>query len=129
MRRVNVDNISDAIMEELTLYRKEVDKGLKKVIDECSEEFVENTKSDTPKGRRKKFYKYISKKNVVDEPHKYTNLWFVKDPEYRLTHLIKNGHSTRSGGRTKANDFITPNYEKMEKKLGKEMEEVIKRGY
>lgn len=129
MRRVSVDNLSDAIMEELTMYHKNLNKGFKKVIDECTDEFVKNTKANTPKGRRKKFYKYISKKNVVDKAYKYTNLWFVKDPEYRLTHLIKNGHSTRSGGRTKANDFITPNYEKMEKKLGKETEEVIRRGY
>ena len=129
MRRVNVDNLSDAIMEELTIFHKAIDKGFMKVIDECSEKFVKNTKADAPKGRRKKFYKHISKKNVVNKLHKYTNLWFVKDPEYRLTHLIKNGHSTRNGGRTKDNDFITQNYEEMEKKLGKEIEEVIKRGY
>ena len=38
-------------------------------------------------------------------------------------------HATKNGGRTKANDFITKNYEKMENNLEKGIEEVIENGY
>ena len=128
MRRVNVDNLSNAIMEELILYHENVDKGIKKVIDEKSTEFVNNTKRDAPRGKRQKFYKHIAKKNLINTPHDYKNVWYVKDPEYRLIHLIKNGHAKRNGGRTKAQDFITSNYEKMERELELEIKEVCENG-
>lgn len=128
MRTVNIDDLSDAIMEELTLYHQSIDDGIKKVVNECSNQFVKDTKRDAPRGARQKFYKNIARKNVVNKPHAYTDVWYVKDPEYRLTHLIKNGHATRDGGRTKAQDFITPNYEKMEKKLENGIKEVIESG-
>lgn len=115
-------------MEELNIYHDDIDKGMREVISDCSSEFVKDTKQDAPKGDRKKFYKSIAKKNLLNKPHQYVDVWYVKDPEYRLTHLIKNGHATVNGGRTKAQDFITPNYEKMEEKLDKGLKEVIENG-
>ena len=52
---VNSDNLSKIISEELKLYSQEVVEDLKKINDECTAEFVENTRKDAPKGRRKKF--------------------------------------------------------------------------
>lgn len=126
---IKLDNLSKAITEELKLYGAEVTEGIKKKNDECMKQFVKDTKNDAPKGRRKKFYKHISSKTTVNTPNKKVNTWYVKDPEYRLTHLIKNGHAKRNGGRTKAQDFITNNYEKMEKNFEEGVKEVIQNGY
>lgn len=126
---IKLDNLSKAITEELKLYGAEVTEGIKKKNDECMKQFVKDTKSDAPKGRRKKFYKHISSKTTVNTPNKKVNTWYVKDPEYRLTHLIKNGHAKRNGGRTKAQDFITNNYEKMERNFEEGVKEVIQNGY
>lgn len=128
-KSIKLENLSKAISEELGLYGAEVTEGIKKKNDECMQQFVKDTKNDAPKGRREKFYKHITSKTVVDTPNKKVNRWYVKDPEYRLTHLIKNGHATRKGTRTKAQDFITDNYEKMEKNYEEGVKEVIKNGH
>lgn len=135
MAKTTIDNLNKLIVDELEIYRAEVTEGIKKKNDECMKQFVKDTKKDAPKGKRKKFYKHIAYKTIVDTPNKKVNLWYVKDPEYRLTHLIKNGHQKRTGGRskpppkTKAQDFITNNYEKMERNYEEGVKEVIQNGY
>lgn len=126
---IKLDNLSTVISEELKLYGAEVTEGIKKKNDECMKQFVKDTKKDAPQGRREKFYKHITSKTTVDTPNKRVNAWYVKDPEYRLTHLIKNGHAKRNGGRTKAQDFITDNYKKMERNYEEGVKEVVQNGH
>lgn len=128
-KTIKLDNLSKVIADELKLYGAEVTEGIKKKNDECMNQFVKDTRKDAPQGKRKKFYKHITSKTTVDTPNKKINAWYVKDPEYRLTHLIKNGHAKRNGGRTKAQDFITSNYEKMEKNYEEGIKEVIQNGH
>lgn len=128
----SLEKLSTAITDELKLYSASVVEGMKKVNDECMKEFVSDTKRDAPQSktsRRGTFMKNITSKTTLDTPNKKVNTWFVKNPEYRLTHLLKNGHATRNGGRVKAQDFITPNFEKLEKNFEEGIKEVIKRGY
>ena len=131
-RHTSIEQISKAISNELKIYSSSVTEGMKKVNDECMKEFVSDTKTDAPKSKTKRsgtFAKHITSKTTLDTPNRKVNTWFVKDPEYRLTHLIKNGHAKRNGGRTKAQDFITPNYNKLEEKFEEGIKEVIERGY
>lgn len=126
---IHFDRLSEEINNELKLYSSEIVVGMKKANDKCMKEFVEDTKRDAPRGHRQKYYKNITSKTTLDTPNRKVNIWYVKDPEYRLTHLIKNGHVTRKGNRTKKNDFIDKNYEKMEKNFEKEVKEVIQNGH
>lgn len=128
----SIEKLSTAITDELKLYSASVVEGMKKVNDESMKEFVSDTKRDAPQSktsRRGTFMKHITSKTTLDTPNKKVNTWFVKNPEYRLTHLLKNGHATRNGDRVKAQDFITPNYEKLEENFEEGIKEVIKRGY
>lgn len=131
-KRISPEQISKAISNELQIYSSSVTDGMKKVNDECMKEFVSDTKKDSPRSKTKRsgtFAKNITSKTTLETPNKKVNTWYVKDPEYRLTHLIKNGHAKRNGGRTKAQDFITPNYNKLEENFEEGIKEVIKRGY
>lgn len=131
-KHTSIDKLSTAITNELKLYSASVVEGMKKVNDECMKEFVSDTKRDAPKSNTKRsgtFVKNITSKTTLDTPNRKVNTWFVKNPEYRLTHLLKNGHATRNGGRTKAQDFITSNYNKLEKEFEEGIKEVISRGY
>ena len=128
-RTIPFDRLSEEINNELRLYNAAVTEGIKKANDDCMKEFVNDTKKDAPKGTRKKFYKNITSKTTLNHPNRKVNTWYVKDPEYRLTHLIKNGHATPNGGRTRANDFITPNYNKLENDFENKIREVIDNGH
>lgn len=129
-RLIPIERISEEINNELKLYSSNVVEGMKKVNDKCMKEFVKDTKKDAPVGNREKhYYQHITSKTTLDTPNRKVNTWYVKDPEYRLTHLLKNGHATKKGGRTKAKDFITPNFEKLEKDFENGIKEVIKNEY
>ena len=80
MRSVKIEDLSETIMNELSMYHKSIDNGIRKEIDNCTNEFVQDTKRDAPRGNRKKYYKHISKKNMINKPHNYKNIWYVKDP-------------------------------------------------
>ncbi len=128
MANITIDSLDSAIQNILDEYKAEVTECVKKVTHEVSNEFKKNTQKDAPRGRRKKFYRNIAIKKVRETSDGAVDMWYVKDPEYRLTHLIKNGHQTRSGGRTKSNDFIDKNYTKAEKDFEERVKEVVTNG-
>ena len=129
MVNITINNLDSAIQDILNQYKIEVSANVKKVTHEISKEFKEDTQRDAPRGKRKKFYKNIAIKKVKETPDGVVDMWYVKDPEYRLTHLIKNGHQTRNGGRTKSNDFIDKNYKKAEKNFEEKVKEVVTNGH
>lgn len=129
MANITIDNFDNTLQEILNEYKGEIANSVKKITHEVSKEFKDNTRRDAPRGKRKKFYKNIAIKKIRETPSGATDMWYVKDPEYRLTHLIKNGHQTRNGGRTKSNDFIDKNYIIAEKDFEEKIKEVIANGH
>lgn len=117
MSKISISSFSQAVADVLKDYNRDVIENTKNIIHDVSKEFKSNTKKDAPRGQRNKYNKYIDVKTTYDSISGVTDTWYVKDPEYRLTHLIKNGHQTRNGGRTKGNDFIDKNYSKAEKEI------------
>lgn len=123
-RRANLNNLADIISQELQNYSKDVTKSVKNVVTEVTDNLVKRTKNDAKVGRRKgKYKKSISSKVLYKDDNKLVKVWYVKKPEYRLAHLLNNGHKAKNGKFIPGDNHITKN----EKIAIKELEEGIER--
>ena len=121
--------LSEELQKQLGLYGQTITDSVKEVTEQSMKRLVKESKQKAPVGKRKKHYKSnITSKTTYNAPTGITKTWYVKSPDYRLTHLIIKGHATRNGGRTQANDFLSPIVEDVEKEYVEKIEEVIKNG-
>ena len=130
-RRIHVGELGSALEQELTIYAGEVEDALREVTTRNMQNLVKKTKATAPKGRRKgRFKRSITADytGTKGKGRKVSATWYVRAPEYRLTHLIVHGHELPQGGRSKGNPFlqnaldeVLPNYER-------EVEEVLRNG-
>lgn len=123
MSRVTIKpgELGEAIERELGIYSEEVEERLREATRESMAKLVRKTKATAPKGKRGNFRKNIAGdfRQLKKGNRNIKATWYVKAPDYRLTHLLVHGHATRDGGRTKADPFLAnaldevlPEYEK-----------------
>lgn len=136
-RRIRPGELGAAIEQELTVYSEEVDEGLSEVTSRSMKKLVKKTKATAPTGKRHGQFR----DNITAD---YTQLrrrggggyrgrtiratWYVKAPDYRLTHLIVHGHATKNGGRTRGNPFLKNALDEVLPEYEREVEEVLKNG-
>ena len=53
-------------------------------------------------------------------------MWYVKAPNYRLSHLLNNGHATRNGGRVQGTNFIGIANDEIQKEYEDDLSKEIK---
>lgn len=128
---VHPDELAAAIMRNLQEYTDEVTAGIKRAEDETAKECKENLEADSPvaptgkhRGKYKKGWKVTVTSNTPMEKHTV-----IHNKEYRLTHLLEDGHATRNGGRTRAIPHIKPNEEKANAAFETRVEEVLSNGH
>ncbi len=116
---IKLENLGSAIADELTIYHKDVTEAINNLSQQAAKDLVSRTRTTAPVGARGSFRKSIASKRVQQTPNGDTYAWYVKPPDYRLTHLLVHGHATKDGGRTKASPFlqnacaeVLPDYEK-----------------
>lgn len=124
---ISPDQLQTAIEAELKLYSEEKTESVKRIAKSKMSKLVKTTKATAPVGHRSKHYRdSISSKKLEEDSRKAIYLWYVKGSDYRLSHLLNNGHALRDGGRYNGTKFITKAYEPIEKEFVKEVEEVYK---
>ncbi|MPL91701.1 hypothetical protein SDC9_37777 [bioreactor metagenome] len=112
-----IDALANEIESLLNSYNNEIITGVKKETKIAMKELVKGTKADAPVGnRRNKHYKdSITSKKVAENNDRLIMKWYVKGSEYRLSHLLNDGHATRNGGRVEGVKFISNNVNKIER--------------
>ena len=126
--KVAIDKLAEAISGELTLYDRKVMEGIRKEVDKSMSRLVKETRATAPVGHRHKHYRDSITSKVTDSSLRaYEKTWYVRGSDYRLSHLLNNGHQLRDGGRYEGTGFITKAYISVIKEYEKAVEEVIKR--
>lgn len=127
-KSVKLTDISAAIEQELTLYHADVTKALDALSAEAVKSLVQKTKAAAPKGKRGSFKKNISSKQARKDLNGSAYVWYVKAPDYRLTHLLVHGHAKKGGGRTKSNPFLQNAVDEVLPEYQKNVEEALRNG-
>lgn len=128
-RSVGVDQLAEAIEQELTIYSQEVTDKLKKQAKQSMNELVKATKADAPVGRRQKHYRdSITSKKESENARSVNYVWYVKGSDYRLSHLLENGHALKNGGRVEGTHFISKNTDQIIENYLKAVEEIVRNG-
>ena len=131
---ISVDAFVSKISEELTYYRRSVvDKAMTDVTADAMAALVNKTKETAPVGKRTKHYRdnitsKVLRKRDLGYGVTYRELWFVKGSDYRLSHLLNNGHALRDGGRFKGTKFITNAVDEVEEFYIAELKKAIENG-
>ena len=126
---IKIQGLADAIEKELTIYSKEITEGVKREAKESAKKLVKRTKETAPVGKRSKHYRDNIKSRKLEETDRgATYQWYVDGSDYRLSHLLENGHANRDGGRTEGTHFISKAADPIIEEYEKLIEEVCKNG-
>lgn len=127
--RVQLEDLGNAIAQELTLYTEDVQDKVNKAGRKAIKELERKTKDTAPYNARAYHQHYADliatqseKARTGDEIH----TWYVKPPGHRLTHLLVDGHETRDGGRTRADPFLANALADVLPEYEREVEEAVK---
>ena len=126
---IQIDELNEAIKNALEDYNENIVTGLKKNTTKAMKDLVDNTRATAPVGNRSKHYRdNIASKTISETQYGITKLWYVKGSDYRLSHLLNNGHALRDGGRYPGTNFIGKAVDHILPFYLNAVEEVIKNG-
>lgn len=129
MINVQIEELNEAIKGVLDEYNETVVNGLKKNTKKAMDDLVKSTKTTAPVGKRSKHYRdSITSKTLGESKSGISRLWYVRGSDYRLSHLLNDGHALRDGGRYNGTKFITKAVDTIIPKYLEAIEEVIKNG-
>ncbi len=91
---ISISELSKEISDTIRSYSKEVELAVGKATEIVAKETVQELKENSPKRSGEYAKNWQRRKQSTTE-----QLIFQKDPTYRLTHLLENGHALKRGGR------------------------------
>lgn len=125
-QNVSIDQMSDAIMEELEKYADLAADELKAAVKETAASVRKDIQAGAPVDTGK-YKKSWSVKNV-HESAESIDLVVHSRNRYQLAHLLEHGHAKRGGGRVAGKPHIAPAEQAGNEKLVKTIEQKLKGG-
>lgn len=130
--KIRPNQLTKEVNKILTQYTDKVVIETKEAVEEISVEALKLVKEHAPKDKRKKvkrkgtYKRSLKQKTVYENSSEKRNAIYASGNEYRLTHLLENGHASPNGGRAKAiphfkygEDYITKELpRRIKKKIG-----------
>ena len=123
-RRVSVDGMADAIMEELTKYSDLAAEELKSAVKSTAQSVRKDIQASAP-SRTGKYKKSWSVKNVKETSESIDLVVHSRD-RYQLAPLLEHGHAKRGGGRVAGRPHIAPAEQAGNEKLVKTIEQKLR---
>ena len=129
--KVSIDNVADAITDILDEYSGNIELAMKDTIKKEGKEAAKELRATSPH-RTGDYSKGWTSKVTLDSSAK-TEVVVHNKTEYRLAHLLENGHyQVTKGGRTvgwtEGKKHILPVEEKATAELEAKITEIIRRG-
>ena len=124
---VSLNQLGNAIQRELELYAAKVNENVYAAGLHTVKDLVDETKSTAPV-LTGNFRKHIAWKELEKNYRGFRLAWYVKAPDYRLTHLLVHGHANVDGGRTAGDPFLQNALNKILPEYEREVEEAIRNG-
>ncbi len=130
-RKVTVDDLASAIMQELEEFQGVTDEAVEKGVSETAKEAVKELQNAHPSGSGrygswdKKYNKGWKVTQTKTDKRYHRKATIHNATDYQLTHLLEKGHALRNGGRTRAFPHIAPVADKCEDELVKNIKKWI----
>lgn len=114
-RNVSIDEMSDAIMDELEKYKDLAADDLKDAVKETAKTVRKEIQANAPVDTGK-YKKSWSVKNMHEDAESIDLVVHSRN-RYQIAHLLEHGHAKRGGGRVAARPHIAAAEEKGEEQL------------
>ena len=118
IRSVKVDQLADAVMEELDEYADLATDKMKTAVESAGKRVKKEIASRAP-GSGKYAKSWRSKK--TKETSTNLEVTVYSPSRYRIAHLLEHGHAKRGGGRVEGRPHIAPAEEIAVKELEQEI--------
>lgn len=118
-----IDGVEKALNDAIADYRKGAGEACNRAVEQTMKESAQVIRENVHfRQRSGRYVKSFAVKVTEDKEHKKKMIWYVKAPEYRLTHWLENGHEIRdpngvSHGDTHKYPHISKGAEYAEKRL------------
>ena len=120
-RNVSVDQMAEAIGEEMEKYRDLAADELKKAVKKAGRTARAEINAPVRTGKYAKSWKT----RVTAEDSQRIQVTVYSPSRYMIAHLLENGHAKRGGGRVRAIPHIKPAEEHAEEVLLKDIEKAL----
>ena len=125
-RTVSIDEMDNAIMEELEKYADLATDELKAAVKETAASVRKDIQSGAPVDTGK-YKKSWSVKNVREDSESIELVVHSRN-RYQIAHLLEHGHAKRGGGRVAAKPHIASAEQRGNEKLVQTIEQKLKGG-